>query len=86
MTQGIAWPLVLFAYTCFFETKINAGNPSGCTQKGSHSSLILKDNCYREQMQTTLIIFSVFVVSFSLSEMCGAQLLLAQDWADALHG
>lgn len=37
-------------------------------------------------MQTTLIIFSVFVVSFSLSEMCGAQLLLAQDWADALHG
>lgn len=71
---------------CFFETKLNPWSRSVCVQKGSLSCLILQDISYGEQMQTTRTIFSVFFVSFSLSEMPGARLLLAQACGAALHG
>lgn len=70
----------------FFEKKLNLWGQSACLQKGSLSCLILQDNSYREQLETTCNVFSVFFVSFSLSEMPGAQLFLAQACGAALNG
>lgn len=75
----------LFTYMCFFETKLNPWTQSACLQEESLSCLILQDNSYREQLQTTCNIFTVFFVSFSLSEMPGAQFLV-QACCAALHG
>lgn len=86
VTMCFIWPLCLITYLCLFEKQmLNPGNESACTQKGS-LSLILQDTCYREQMQTTLKIFSVFfllslalvflklVVSLFLAQACSAVL------------
>lgn len=69
---------------CFLER--NSRSQSAHVQKGSLSCLILQDISYREQVQTTHTIFSVFFVSFSLSELPGAWLVLAQACCAALHG
>lgn len=89
--QGPPWRwlkacLDLSTYVHFLKAKLNPCSRSACVQKRSLSSLILQGISYREQTQTTHTTFSVFFLSFRLSEMPGAWLVLSQTCGAALHG
>lgn len=90
--HGSYLALCVWSHTCAFlekkkKKKLNPGNQSVCTQKQS-LSLILQGTCCRKQMQTTLKIFSVFLLLLlaSASAICRALLFLAQACAAVSHG
>lgn len=91
VTMGLIWPYVSDHIRVPFwkkkKKKLNPGNQSACTQKQS-LSLILQGTCCRKQMQTTLKIFSVFLLLLlaSASAICRALLFLAQACAAVSHG